>query len=317
MKKIINNILKLLLAVAIIYWLIQNGKLDPKSALKLFSNFSVLIPVVALLLLQIFIASYRWKTLLQIKSEKITDAKRIFLIQWIGQFFSSALPGAVTGDIIKLGYVKKMDESLSRKFLLLSVFLDRLIGLIGLLLISGISSLIFYSDLINLSPEMNKIVLINFLLLMCSLGAIGFFFLPDYFIDKLKRIIKVQKIVDLLERFKSVKIGKVSFIKLLILSSISHVLAILAFHLINQDFYESAIRLQDLFTIIPIGQVAIAIPISPAGLGVGHLAYQKLFSFINQSNGATLFNNFWILTLMVNILGFIPYIFYRTPHKQK
>ena len=317
MKKIINNILKLLLAVAIIYWLIQNGKLDPKSALKLFSNFSVLIPVIALLLLQIFIASYRWKTLLQIKSEKITDAKRIFLIQWIGQFFSSALPGAVTGDIIKLGYVKKMDESLSRKFLLLSVFLDRLIGLIGLLLISGISSLIFYSDLVNLSPEMNKIVLINFLLLMCSLGAIGFFFLSDHFIDKLKRIIKVQKIVDLLERFKSVKIGKVSFIKLLILSSISHVLAILAFHLINQDFYESAIRLQDLFTIIPIGQVAIAIPISPAGLGVGHLAYQKLFSFINQSNGATLFNNFWILTLMVNILGFIPYIFYRTPHKQK
>ena len=309
MKKIINNLLKLALAIGIIYWLIRNGKLDPESALKLFSNFSILIPVLIILIFQIFITSIRWKALLNIKSNKIQKYNRIFLIQWIGQFFSSALPGAVTGDIIKLGYIKKMDETLSRKYLFLSVLLDRVIGLIGLLLISGISSIIYYNDLMKLNTEMHNIVMINLLLLLGGLFGIGLFCLPASFIDKVKEIIKIKKITELLDGLKSIRISKTLFIKLLLLSSFSQILAIFVFHLINKDFYESTVRLQDLLTIIPIGQLAIAIPISPAGLGVGHLAYQKLFSFIHQSNGATLFNNFWLLTLSVNILGFIPYVF--------
>ena len=309
MKKIINNALKFLLAAGIIYWLIQKGKLDPKSALMLFSNFSVLIPVLFIILFQILITSIRWRALLEIKTDKLKNTQRLFLIQWIGQFFSSALPGAVTGDIIKLGYVNKMDESLSRKFLFLSILLDRVMGLIGLLLISGVSSLIFYNDLVKLSPEMNNIIFFNLLLLLCSFIGIGIFCLPDYLIDNLKDLIKIKKVTDLLEGFKSLKLKKTLIVKLILMSAFTQILAIISFHLINLDFYESSVRLQDLLTIIPIGQLAIAIPISPAGLGVGHLAYQKLFSFINQSNGATLFNNFWLISLSVNILGFIPYVF--------
>ena len=317
MKKIINNLLKFILAAGIITWLLQNGKLNLQSGLILFTKLDILIPVIIILVFQIFITTLRWKALLEIKSTKVLNTKRTFLIQWIGQFFSSALPGAVTGDIIKLSYISKMDESLSRKFLFLSIFLDRLIGLIGLLIISGLSSILFYNDLIALNSEMSKVIYMNLLLLFGSLVVFGFFCLPASVIDHLKKIINIRKMVDLLEGFKSIRINTKLFVKLILLSSLSHILSIVAFNLINKDFYESAVTLKDLLTIIPIGQIAIAIPISPAGLGVGHLAYQKLFSFIRQGNGATLFNNFWIITLFTNILGLIPYLFLsRAPSRK-
>lgn len=311
MKKYVHHFFKITLAILIIYWLLQKGKLDPQMALDLFLNSPVLIPALILSLLQIFITSHRWKILLQVRSTRLNKPMEIFLIQWIGQLFSSALPGVVTGDLIKLSYVKKIDDNLSKKFLLLTVFLDRLIGLFGLLLVSGISSLIFYKHLISLSEEMYKVILVNFSLLICSLLGIGLFFLPHALIDSIKKIIKIKKISDTLELFKSFRINKTTLTKLIILSSLTHILGIIVFHIINLNFYETSIKIQDLMTIIPIGQIAVAIPISPAGLGVGHLAYQKLFSFINIKNGATLFNNFWILCLFVNLIGVIPYLFIK------
>ncbi|MCK6594405.1 MAG: hypothetical protein L6Q33_04330, partial [Bacteriovoracaceae bacterium] len=91
-------------------------------------------------------------------------------------------------------------------------------------------------------------------------------------------------------------------------SLFAHGLSISAFYLINMNFFEGDIGIKDLATIIPLGQVAVALPISPAGLGVGHVAYENLFRFLGQNNGATLFNNFWFYTMFVNILGVIPYL---------
>lgn len=39
-----------------------------------------------------------------------------------------------------------------------------------------------------------------------------------------------------------------------------------------------------------------------------YVAYENLFRFLGQNNGATLFNNFWFYAMFVNILGVIPYL---------
>ena len=53
----------------------------------------------------------------------------------------------------------------------------------------------------------------------------------------------------------------------------------------------------------------IAIPISPAGLGVGHAIFDILFRYFSVDNGASLFNLFFIVTIFLHLLGGIPYIF--------
>jgi hypothetical protein len=59
---------------------------------------------------------------------------------------------------------------------------------------------------------------------------------------------------------------------------------------------------------LPLGLMALALPVAPSGLGVGHAIFQKLFEFSGIENGASLFNIYFIVTLSVNLLGVIPYL---------
>ena len=315
LKSILINFAKILVAVLIIYWLVKNGKLDFSKIKELLHLPHIVISASVLILLQIYIGSVRWYALLKTKSSQLKYTKQIFCIQWIGQFFSAALPGAVTGDFVKITYLKKIDHELTTNFLLYSVFVDRLLGLIGLLILSGLNSFIFYQTIIEYNPEMPNIVAVNFLLFAGALLVMLFFCFPPFFIDLVKKMIPWKKIHSLFDVFLMIKVNKRQLFKLITLSMLSHLVGFLVFYLINHSFFESSIRFQDLMSVIPIGQITIALPISPSGLGVGHLAYQKLFSFINQSNGAVLFNNFWFISLIVNILGCIPYIFTQDQKK--
>ena len=66
--------------------------------------------------------------LLQSRGSERYSFIAILKTHWIGLFFNSILPGAVTGDLIKLAYKKQIDPKLSKTFFLGTVFLDRLVG---------------------------------------------------------------------------------------------------------------------------------------------------------------------------------------------
>ena len=63
--------------------------------------------------------------------------------------------------------------------------------------------------------------------------------------------------------------------------------------------------------IMPIGFISVAIPISPGGIGVGHVAFESLYSIVGISGGANIFNLFLITQLMINLLGGIVYLVYK------
>ena len=53
-------------------------------------------------------------------------------------------------------------------------------------------------------------------------------------------------------------------------------------------------------------------PLSPGGLGIGHLVFERLFSLIGvASGGANVFNVVFFGQLSLNLLGFFPYILLR------
>lgn len=303
-----KTLLKLVFAIAIMAWLFGQGKLDFTKLWATFSDPKIVATVVFMLGIQILIGAYRWKKLLELKSNVPLDFFTLTKIQWIGQFFSSALPGAVTGDLIKLTYIKKIDETMTNRYLLFSVLFDRIIGLSALLFIAGIGSLVYYNDLIHLTPKMHQVIKVNMIFLILSLGFIAIFFIPRKLSTKIITVVKIKKIQDLLHQIWAIADKRNEVIKAFLVSLFAHGLSISAFYLINMNFFEGDIGIKDLATIIPLGQVAVALPISPAGLGVGHVAYENLFRFLGQNNGATLFNNFWFYAMFVNILGVIPYL---------
>lgn len=318
--KIFNNrhagsALKIIFGLSLLGLLFKSGKLDLKAAFKIFSTPDIFMAVLFCFLAILYIGSLRWKTILEFHTTVKFSQKDIFFIQWVGGFFSSALPGAVTGDLIKLGYIKRHDPSLSKRYLVFSVLIDRLLGLLALLLIAGIGSFLFYVDLISISPKFEGVIFINSLLFIVVLVGVGFFFIPKKIQKFILEKINSDKVYDFFKQVWSLSDRKRDFVKLFMLSVGSHIFTLFAFHLLNLTSYQSAVEFKYLTTIIPLGQVATAIPISPSGLGVGHAAYQKLFEYLHQANGATLFNNFWVFSTTFFVMGSIPYFFMSYNHK--
>lgn len=304
----LKTILKIAIAIGILYWLISQGKLDFSLIGESFRSPKFFIISSILVSLQLLIGAYRLGFLLKIKSQNIRG-RNLISAQWIGQLFSTVLPGAFTSDILKVGYIKKVDQNLSRSYILFSILIDRIIGLNSLLLIAGISSLIFYSKLITLNPMVEKIILLNIILFVLSLLGMSLIFLKTEHQNKLLKFVPTQKLKSMASEVWVLSEYKLQFFWAYLASILGHMLSLTAFWVINYPFFEHPISLEYITTLIPIGHIAVVIPISPGGVGVGHAAFATLFQFINHSNGASLYNVYWIMCLIINLFGIIPFVF--------
>ncbi len=309
-------LLKVVFALALVIWLIYKGTLDMSLALKL-KNHPILVVQVALLLISPFIlTAFRWKWLLEIKIGKKLSTKKIIALTWMGQFFSTILPGGVTGDLVKIVYAQKLDSQLSKGYLLISAFIDRIFGLLGLLIIQGTVCLVLFKELTALSPKVEMLLYFNFTLFAGALGFVMTLFIKQQWqqvvLKRLETLPKIgTKLAHALEHFWLIGSHRFIFFKGLALTITSHIIVISSFYMIISPFLEQPLPLQYAFAFIPLGLISVMVPISPMGLGVGHAMFQELFSYFSIMNGASLFNLFFIFQIGINLVGGIFYIFHR------
>lgn len=311
--------LKLIFTASMITWLIMSGKLDFNLFQKSFAGGNQLYICALILFFNLIITSYRWKILLEFKSQSKLPLFEIFKVNWIGQFFSSFLPGVVTGDIIKLLYVRDLNENFNKAFLLTSVFFDRVVGLIGLLLLGGAVSLLNYSDFTSHGDRLKNLIHFNFLLFFGALIFISLVFVSkniQTIIIKLCEKIPLigKKVVHVLEQVWLFGSNIKNVFTCIMLSVLVHTFSIIAFFYITKPFFTQDISIVHLFGIIPIGFISTAIPIAPSGAGVGHFVFDELFKIYNIPGGASLFNLFFLSTILVNLLGFVPYLLMKKRH---
>lgn len=311
--------LKVIFAIAIILWLILSGKLDFSLLAKSYQNGPEIFICVALLLLNLTLTATRWKLLLEVKSQTRLSLKDILKINWIGQFFSAFLPGVVTGDIVKLLYVKDLNPRFNKAFLLTSVLFDRIIGLTGLLLLGGVVCLLNYENLVMHGPKMKHLIHFNFLLFLGALFFVSCVFIPINLQNKVKNLMSYIPLigVKLNHLFDQVWLFGTSIqtvISSILISIFVHFISIFSFFYISRPFYSSEISLAHLLGIIPIGFISTAIPISPSGAGVGHFVFDELFKLYNIQNGASLFNLYFLCGVIVNLLGVLPYLLAKKKH---
>ncbi len=319
MRNLIKLLLKLTLAVGIIYWLIQSGKLDFSLIGKSFSMGYEWLIAFFLIVFQAALGSVRWKLILEINSDQHFPHFQLLKVNWIGLFFNSFLPGAVTGDFIKLLYVKDIDPKMSKTYLVTTVFIDRILGLVGLLTLLGLSSAFFYSEIIEFGPKMEQLLHFNLLLFAGAITFIILLFAPktlqNLVLDLCQKVPVIgEKIHHTISGVWLIGAQKKTLVKCLALSLILQAITIIAFYIISAPFYGKSVPLTFIASLVPTGFIAIAIPISPAGLGVGHYIFDLLFSFIHIEGGASFFNLFFLINVTVNSLGFFPYIFSGKKH---
>ena len=89
----------------------------------------------------LFLNALRWRVLLKIVGVSINTARATSLTA-IGLFFSSFLPGSVSGDAIKAFYIVNENKQISKTQVFSTILMDRIIGLYSIFTIASITLLL-------------------------------------------------------------------------------------------------------------------------------------------------------------------------------
>ena len=309
-----KTIAKFSLAALLIWWLLTSGKLDLSLVKKLIQDSNNWIYAAGIFFFQVSLSGIRWRLILKTRSENIIPIRKIISLTWIGQFFNTFLPGAVTGDLIKLVYARDLDTKLPKTFLIMSVLIDRVLGLVGLIFLTGLFTLINYDTMLAISPKMKALMPFNAILFAGSVVFLTSLLLPRkprdlilFFCNKVPFI--GTKLHQVFEQVWSIGKNKKTIFSAISLSLILQYMNVWIFWLVCSPFLENPIPVDQFFTFVPIGFITVSVPISPAGLGVGHLIFDELFKLVNVAGGASLFNLYFVITVSCNLLGVFPYLF--------
>ena len=313
MKNALFSLMKITVAVVLISYLVHKGQLDFSQLGKFVSTPSLALATFGYWLFgPTLLGSIRWRLLLQGIGYKISWLRAIRL-QLTGFFFNTAMPGAVGGDLVKVLYVIRDNKHMGKSPAIMSIFLDRLIGLSGLFIVGLIAALLNF-NLVKSEPIL--VSLVGTLALVVT-GTILFFFAALYnykskdpFAKILSRnYIGFPQLLKLYDALRSYRHERIVIVKCFVLSMGIQLFALSLFVFIaNTIIPDESPAFGMIATVFPIGMFTIALPIAPGGLGVGHVAFDELFAMIGLSQGASIFNVFLLSQMALNMLGAIPYI---------
>ncbi|HEX8076715.1 MAG TPA: lysylphosphatidylglycerol synthase transmembrane domain-containing protein, partial [Chthoniobacterales bacterium] len=137
MKKTLLTIFQLLVTGALLYWVFHNPAVRSAMAVAIRDADYRWIGGAILAYLVVEVAAMvRWQILLRVQGISLSTARTAALFL-IGMFYNQFLPGGTGGDIVKT-YLLWKETPTKKPGALLAVLFDRMIGLIALIIITGI-----------------------------------------------------------------------------------------------------------------------------------------------------------------------------------
>lgn len=302
---------KVTVAVGLVGWLVQSGQLDFKALGVLFERPSLLAFDLGLFFLGACIGTFRYQTLLRIADVRVSF-RTMFTLQMTALFFNVVIPGNIGGDVVKALYVARDAAPEKRTTILLLTFVERLLGLSSLILVGGVVCVVQPSVWSHalLRPMATIVVALAGALIVGGSVALVLVRMLGGRLDRYTSgPSKVSKLLNqLVASLRIVSEGPKEIVIALLVSTLFHFGAIGLFTMLTNEILHTDTAYSAVATVFPLGLLSLMLPISPAGLGVGHVAFQKLFEAIGIQGGATVFNVFVLGQNAPAILGVIPFL---------
>ncbi len=311
-KKLVVQSLKILVSVGIIYWLIQSDKLN-FVALKNLLSPGVATAGFFLIFLNLFFSSERWRVLLQSQNIKASSGS-VFKLSLIGTFFNFAMPGGVGGDVIKAYYFTR-EHAGSKVVAVTSVLMDRVLGLFAMTLLA-LLVMIYDVQHIWVTPALKTLFWFITLLFAGFVIGLGLVFSQKVHVRKvlhkiIHRLPLSEKFLKLYESMHLYGKDKRQLTTVVLFSLASQACSIAFLYLAGYMAGFTEVSAKTFFLVAPLGFMATAIPISPAGVGVGQAAFYFLFNLYTGTEtevGPTCITAFQVGTFLVSLLGAFFYL---------
>jgi len=246
---------------------------------------------------------WRWLWLLRIQQLQI-DWLTALKMTWFGYFATIFMPGAAGGDLAK-AYAGCRNQPRAKTRAVSTVFMDRAIGLHSFLFIGSVAGL--YVLACGCTTRQASVV---WLALLCLGIATGGLFLllwrqsSDWALRLLPQRFRTA-LEDSLESYRS------AWCKLLVIwlySGFCNLTVISSYILIA-----IALGIQTAITqilAIPLVILAMSLPISPGGLGVGEAVGSQLFAEFDLNNGGVIVLLVRLSLVILSIPGVITVFTY-------
>jgi uncharacterized protein (TIRG00374 family) len=303
---------KLSVAAVLIGWLVRSGTLDVSALSVLVARPGLLAATIAVFVVGVVVGALRWRNLLRLADVRLSMLRAL---QWhfIGMFFNVAVPGNIGGDVVKSMYVAPLAPVGQRSAVFLIAFVDRLIGVAALVVVAAVAILTRGPIAWQSSPLRELTAAIGVLVVLALIAPVVFLLVIRRSGERLERwtgeATRFARLMSRLlgaARLVSAQPGRL--VSTLALAIAGHIINTLLFTALTVAVTQQPVAASTIASIYPLGVLTMIIPISPAGIGVGHVAFDHLFAIVGLTGGATVFNVYLVSQLCPCLLGALPYI---------
>jgi glycosyltransferase 2 family protein len=247
-------------------------------------NYGLLFSALVVALVALSLSFFRWGILVRCQGIELSmlETFRLGSICYLLSFVSA---GSVGGDLFKAIFLAQRRPG-KRIEAVASVFVDRGVGMYGLVLL--VTAAFFLNGQNDAGGDnLERIRLATLALVVVGTIVLLFLVLGGKIVDTLmKRLGKLRfvgplflRIAGPLRMFHS---HPYAFSFSILLSVLVHAGLTFSIYLIAIGLYDSPPSLAEHFVIVPIGMIASALPIAPAGMGVLEATMEWLYYVIPE-----------------------------------
>jgi len=280
---------KLAVAFGLIYWLAASGRIDLRKLADVGERWPWFVAAQVPFDIIMLLAAYRWRLLLRAQGIHYTFMDT-FSLTMIGQLFNQVVIGSTGGDMVK-AYAVAMEHPGRKSGGIMSVVVDRLVGLI-VLIVFALGAMSFNLELIRSRAELTYMAAGIGLALIVALGG-----LLVFYSDRLRRNPIVgavlswipfrEKLATVAEAVYVYKFHPREVALSVVVSFFVHVAVVIMNLLLAKALIPAPLPWASFFFLIPIAQVGMAVPINPPGaIGTAEGIYEYLLPLAGVPHGA-------------------------------
>lgn len=301
-------LLKLSVSAAILAFLFKETKVGVLTSQLLGARPLPLALCLALLVTQYPLAALRWRLVLRRLGFRL-NAGLLLNLTWIAQFVNQALPTFFAGDSLKLWYTREAGVPLGKA--LAAVFWDRVIGVLGILVLALAMAARWNGQLGAHSGAWliplfaaGGVVATGLLLMLPSVSIFPF---RGRVFDRFR---------SLTLDGRSVVSGGASSVSAFGLAILTNVVASVAVYLLAQAF-GVGVSVLDCLTLVPVAMFTSLLPVSIAGWGVREGTFVYVFSFVGvrDSDALLLSVSFGLCAALVALPGAVLWVTVRKQNR--
>ena len=318
MKKTLLTLLQIAVTVGVLYLLLRDPQKRAEMVRVIEGANQFWLAIGALVYVGVEARSaVRWQLLLRVQGVKLGMWRTLSLV-FIGVFFNFFIPGGTGGDVVKIFYLLKETPG-QRMAAVLATLMDRLLGLIAMVLLGGITIWLQWDWLTQSSATTNYLwtalivlgvclTLITFSFIISGLGLVHR--LPDRFPGR-EKLAELALGYNLYRRAWPITLASLG------ISVVAHLGYFSTFYFAARSLSLPAIQLPslgELFTIMPVVNTITSLPISIGGLGVREGLFQVFLgklSGISSAVAVVISSTGFVLTAVSGAIGGALYLFYR------